>query len=104
VPGLAAVYDFKQRLCASLSHKPVLTKMPKLASQLLSDISELRQSGFTSLAQLGDTFHAWAGEIAAMWRYTKTMASRKVFTPKWNYCNAKPTVSAISKTIACALR
>ncbi len=83
VPGLAAIYDFKQALCASLLRKTCSQKQcQKLAPRLLANIAELRQSGFASLAQLGDTLHAWAGEIAAMWRYTKNNGITEGFHTK----------------------
>jgi transposase len=83
VPGLAAIYDFKQALCASLLRKTCSQKQcKKLAPRLLANIAALRQSGFASLAQLGDTLHAWAGEIAAMWRYTKNNGITEGFHTK----------------------
>ena len=83
VPGLAAIYDFKQRLCLSLLHKACnQNKCRKLAPKLLRDIAQLRQSGFASLAQLGDTLHSWAGEIAAMWRFTRNNGITEGFHTK----------------------
>ncbi len=33
-------------------------------------ISQLRQAGLAQLVTLGETLHAWAAEIATMWRFT----------------------------------
>ena len=73
VPGLEAIYDFKQQLCDLLVIKMRTKKQCKpLARKFLSMIEQLKNSGFESLKTLGETLENWAQEIARMWRFTKT--------------------------------
>jgi len=43
----------------------------KLIPRFLRALSDLDQSGFASLIQLGSTLRNWAEQIVAMWRFTK---------------------------------
>jgi transposase len=73
VPGLQAIYDFKQRLCVLLTQKKKNQKACRpLTYQFLSMIEQLKSSGFEPLKTLGETLENWAEEIARMWRFTKT--------------------------------
>ena len=73
VPGLEAIYDFKQRLCVLLLQKMKTKNQCKpLVHQFLSMIDQLKNSNFEPLKVLGDTLLNWAEEIARMWRFTKT--------------------------------
>jgi transposase len=42
----------------------------------------LRQPGFASLAQLGETLHPWTAEIAAIWRFTRNSSITEGFHTK----------------------
>jgi transposase len=82
-PGLEAVYRFKQKLCALLAEKHSnQNRCRKLAPRLLRMIAELRQVGFASLKQLGDTLHSWREEIATMWRFTRNNGITEGFHTK----------------------
>jgi transposase len=71
-PAMAAIYPFKQRLCALLLYKTCNQQQcRKLAPRLLRAICQLRQAGLPQLVNLGETLHAWSHEIAAMWRFTR---------------------------------
>jgi transposase len=73
VPGLQAVYDFKQRLCVLLTQKTKSKqKCRPLVYQLVAMIEEMKNSNFEPLKTLGLTLANWAEEIARMWRFTKT--------------------------------
>jgi len=73
VPGLQAIYDFKQRLCVLLNQKKKTRRLCKpLVYQLLSMVEQLKNSNFEPLVTLGLTLENWAEEIARMWRFTKT--------------------------------
>jgi len=43
----------------------------KLIPRFLRALSDLDQSGFASLIQLGSTLRNWSEQIVAMWRFTK---------------------------------
>jgi transposase len=43
----------------------------RLIPRLLRAIDQLRQTGLSPLAQLGDTLHSWKSEIATMWRFSR---------------------------------
>ena len=82
-PALKIVYQFKQRLCHLLLHKHRTARQcRRLAPKLLRSIAELRASPFPSLRTLGDTFAAWADEIARMWRYTRSNGITEGFHTK----------------------
>jgi transposase len=71
-PALDPIYRFKQRLCYLLLKKHKNRKQcEKLIPRFLRAISELDQSGFASLVQLGSTLRNWSDQIVAMWRFTK---------------------------------
>jgi transposase len=71
-PGLARIYEFKQRLCRLLLVKHrTATQCRPLAAQLLRAIQELKASKLPPLVTLAQTLHEWAEEIATMWRFTK---------------------------------
>jgi len=71
-PALELIYRFKQRLCYLLLKKHRTRKQcESLAPRLLRAIDQLRQAGLAQLVSLGETLHAWAAEIAAMWRFTR---------------------------------
>lgn len=71
-PAFKAVYAFKQQLTGLLREKTCQAwKCRQLIPQLLSFIEQLKTCGFQQLQQLGRTLQAWAGEIAAMWRFTR---------------------------------
>ena len=73
MPGVKAVYDFKQRLCILLNQKTKSKQRCRpLVYQLISMIEQLKNSPFEPLKTLGLTLENWAEEIARMWRFTKT--------------------------------
>lgn len=82
-PGLEPVYRFKQKLCALLGEKHLnQNRCRKLAPRLLRMIAELRQVGFASLVQLGETLYSWKEEIATMWRFTRNNGITEGFHTK----------------------
>jgi transposase len=83
LPALAAVYQFKQRLCNLLltKHRTV-QQCRQLAPRLLRAIADLRTSGFAALRTLGETFASWSEEIARMWRYTRNNGITEGFHTK----------------------
>jgi transposase len=50
----------------------------------------LRQAGFPSLAQLGETLHSWQREIAAMWRFSRNNGITEGFHNKMALINRQP--------------
>lgn len=73
IPGLQAVYDFKQRLTTLLLVKHQKRReCIKLIPQFLEMIQQMKSSPMPSLSTLGYTMESWAEEIARMWRFTKT--------------------------------
>lgn len=71
-PEIEAVYSFKQQLTRLLRIKHRTRKQcQQLIPQLLDYIHQLKSCGMSTLQQLGKTLGSWAGEIAAMWRFTK---------------------------------
>jgi len=71
-PALDPIYRFKQRLCYLLLKKHKNRKQcEKLIPRFLRALSDLDQSGFASLVQLGSTLRNWSEQIVAMWRFTK---------------------------------
>jgi transposase len=82
-PELQLIYRFKQRLCYLLLKKHRTRKQcQSLVPRLLRAIYQLRQAPLAQLVQLGNTLHAWAQEIAAMWRFTRNNAITEGFHTK----------------------
>lgn len=82
-PALELIYRFKQRLCYLLLKKHrTRRECEKLAPRFLSAVYQLRQAGLPQLVQLGETLHAWANEIAAMWRFTRNNGITEGFHTK----------------------
>ena len=73
VPGLEAVYDFKQKLMdVILSRVYSRSEAQPLVCEFLEQIAELKYSGFEPLQTLGHTLESWQMEIVRMWRFSKT--------------------------------
>lgn len=73
VPGLEAVYDFKQGLSKLMLMKSKTKKECKsLIRVFLKKIEYLKSSGFEQMNVLGETLDKWKEEIVRMWRFTKT--------------------------------
>jgi len=74
-PLLKLIYRFKQKLCYLLLKKHRTRKQcERLAPRLTAAVNELRALPLAPLAQLGETLHSWAEEIARMWRFTRNNA------------------------------
>ena len=72
-PAILAVYDFKQSLSKLLLIKHQRAKLCKeLIPVYLKMLNDLKESGFSELRTLGETFESWSEEIVRMWRFTKT--------------------------------
>jgi len=104
---MAAVYDFKQKLCRLLLMKNQTKRQcRRLIGLFLAYIEQLKCSGFESLKTLGQTLWNWQEEIACMWRFTKSngitegfhtkmeMISRRAFGFK-NFENYRLRVKAL---------
>lgn len=73
VPGLKAVYEFKQSLMEIILRKELTKRRAKpVVKAFLQHISLLQESSFKPLKTLGDTLFRWREEIARMFRFTKT--------------------------------
>ncbi len=71
-PALQLIYRFKQRLCYLLLKKNRTRKQcAQLAPRFLRAVYQLRRARLPQLVQLGDALHAWAAEIATMWRFSR---------------------------------
>lgn len=82
-PALAAVYEFKQKLCRLLLIKHRTKRQcRRLIGPFLSYIDQLKSSGFESLKTLGQTLWNWREEIACMWRFTKNNGMTEGFHTK----------------------
>jgi transposase len=82
-PAQAALYAFKQRLCALLLPKGLdRHQCRKLAPLLLDMISQLRRSPFAPLATLGETLWSWKDQIATMWRFSRNNGITEGFHTK----------------------
>ncbi len=82
-PALELIYRFKQKLCYLLLKKSRTRRQCQpLASRFLRAVQELRDSGFSSLATLGDTLFSWRNEIAAMWRFSRNNGITEGFHTK----------------------
>ena len=72
-PPLQLIYRFKQRLCSLLLIKNRTRKQcAHLTPRFLRAIYQLRQARLPQLVQLGNTLHSWSGEIATMWRFSRS--------------------------------
>lgn len=73
IPGLEAIYEFKQELASLLIIKHRTAKQCReLIRVFLGMVEELRESPIASMRILGDSLHKWREEIVRMWRFTKT--------------------------------
>jgi transposase len=82
-PAMDLIYRFKQRLCYLLLKRHKTRKhCQKLAPRFLRAVYELRQSGLPQLVQLGETLNSWSGEIASMWRFTRSNGITEGFHTK----------------------
>jgi len=74
-PALDPIYRFKQKLCYLLLKKHKNRKQcEKLIPRFLRALSDLDQSGFASLVQLGSTLRNWSEQIVAIGALPKTTA------------------------------
>jgi len=73
IPGLEAIYDFKQKLTmlllARVSNKAAARP---LVHEFVAAVRELKYSGFKPLETLGNTLENWQEEIVRMWRFSRT--------------------------------
>lgn len=82
-PVLKIIYRFKQKLCYLLLKKHRTRKQcEKLAPRFLQAVEQLRQFPQPPLAQLGETLHSWAEEIARMWRFSRSNGITEGFHTK----------------------
>jgi transposase len=73
IPGLEAMYDFKQDLIKIMLLKSINHfEAPKIIPRFLKMIEMLKEIPFGVLQTLGNTLYSWKNEIARMWRFTKT--------------------------------
>ena len=71
-PVIGALYEFKQQVTQLLRIKMCQAwKCRQLIPILLDYIHQMKTCGFEQLKTLGRTLGSWAGEIAAMWRFTR---------------------------------
>lgn len=71
-PDIAAIYHFKQELCAMLTRKTLCEHTcRKMIPKLLRIIEKLRNCGLEHMEKIGDTLHEWREEVVCMWRYTR---------------------------------
>jgi transposase len=71
-PEVGAIYEFKQRLMGLLRQKTCNARKCKtLIPGLIGYIHQLKTCELNQLETLGRTLGSWAGEIAAMWRFSK---------------------------------
>ena len=83
IPGLEAVYRFKQRLSRLLRIKHRTKRQcRRLVPYLLGGIEQLKSCPFPALQSLGQTLWAWREEIARMWRFTKNNGITEGFHTK----------------------
>lgn len=83
IPGLEAVYRFKQRLCRLLRIKHQTARhCRRLVPYLLGSIEQLKSCPFPALQSLGQTLWAWREEIARMWRFTRNNGITEGFHTK----------------------
>lgn len=73
VPGLSALYDFKQRLNWLMGLKTLRAEQcAYYIPEFLEAIWQLKNSGFADMRKLGKTLDSWKEEIVRMWRFSKT--------------------------------
>ena len=73
LPGLKAIYDFKQDLCRLLLKKKCTAKRcRKLIPLFLDYIYKLKASCLSPLVTLGKTLESWQEEVVRMFRFTKS--------------------------------
>ena len=73
LPGLKAIYDFKQDLCRLLLKKKcTAARCRKLIPVFLDYIYKLKNSALSSLVTLGKTLESWQEEVVRMFRFTKS--------------------------------
>lgn len=73
VPGLKAIYDFKQALNELLLIKHrTRVECIDLIPKFLDMLTALKSSPIQAMATLGATLTSWSEEIVRMWRFTKT--------------------------------
>ncbi|MBV8879528.1 MAG: ISL3 family transposase, partial [Planctomycetaceae bacterium] len=83
IPGLEAVYRFKQRLCRLLLIKHRTKRQcRRLVPYLLGSIQQLKTCGFPALESLGQTLWSWREEVARMWRFTRNNGITEGFHTK----------------------
>ena len=73
MPSLKSIYDFKQDLVRLLlKNRQTVRQCKQLIPQLIYMIQQLQKEQLSPLVTLGNTLANWQGEIAAMWRFTKS--------------------------------
>jgi len=73
IPGLKAVYEFKQELTRILLKKHLTQYQAKqLIPQFLWHLNECLQSPWEAMRTFGKTLKSWMEPIVRMWRFTKT--------------------------------
>lgn len=73
IPGLRAVYEFKQRLNWLMGLKTLRAdQCSQYIPEFLEAIAKLKGSGFEPMRKLGRTLDSWKEEIVRMWRFSKT--------------------------------
>lgn len=73
VPGLEAVYDFKQEFMKIILQKTKrFYECRKLIPRFLKCLEILMSSEMECLRVLGETLYKWQDEIVRMWRFSKT--------------------------------
>jgi len=71
-PSLGPILALRERLCALLNRKTQTARQCRRhARELLELIDRLKACGLAPLVTLAQTLQAWAGPIAAMWRFVK---------------------------------
>ena len=82
-PALAALHEFRERLCnlLRLKHRNARACRP-LVTQFLGHIEALRSCGFPQLRSLSETLDSWKEEIARMWRFTRSNGITEGFHTK----------------------
>lgn len=97
-PALAALYEFRERLCQLLLKRAQTAKAClALARQFLGHIDALRTCGFANLEALADTLYCWRNEIGRMWRFTRSNGITEGFHSRmevlqrqaYGFCNFK---------------
>lgn len=82
-PGLASVYDFKQKLVQlMLIKRQTKRECRKLIPVFLDSIEQLKNSMFEPMVTLGKTLESWSEEVVRMWRFTKTNGITEGFHTK----------------------